>query len=155
MHCAAGVCLGVIARWCKERGITEDVAYFFENGDMGLPGFADAVGRIVKASRTFKTQMGIHSVSAASKADFPLLQTADILAWEVGRQIPKRLGVEQTPIRPAFDRLLSVNVEIEYLDGAALRTLADHSTEEECRRMADLYGMRIKRTRRRRGEPNN
>lgn len=147
-YLAACICIGVIARWCVNHGINEKVAYFFESGDMGLPAFADAVRRIVTASDSFRTAMKIHSVTTGSKRDWPLLQTADILAWEIGHHIPKRFEFEQGPIRPSLDRLLSIGVETEYLDGKALRAIAGKHTPEEYKRMADIFGIAVKRERR-------
>lgn len=144
---AADICLAVVARWLSDHGLTERVAYFFESGDVGLPGFRDAIHRIITASDQFKDAMRILSVTTGRKRDFRLLQTADLFSWEVTQQIPKSLGLSREPMRPSLDRLLaSVPVEVRYLNGDALRGLgARRHSAEELQRVAARLGISLRR----------
>ena len=147
---AACSCVGVIARWCERQGVKERVKYVAEGGDLGLPGFRDALAQIIEKPDDFKNRMRILSITVGNKRDFPLLQMADILAWEVTRHAPRCLGFDTTPARGSMRRLLeAVPVETEYFDARALRAAADRHTPEEFKRGGEVFGMAMKADRNR------
>jgi hypothetical protein len=147
---AANVFLGVVARWLIDESIDEKAAYFCETGDLGQPGFRDSITAIIKSSDAFKQQMRIHSVTVGSKDEFVLLQTADLLAWEVTRHLPKRLGLVRQPIRLSLQKIFdAVPLEMEYFDDRALRAVAAQHTPGNYERVAERFGLSIVRSRQR------
>lgn len=151
---AAKVCLGVVARWLADHRIHEDVAYVCEFGDPGLPGFQKVITEIADASEAFKTQMRIHSVTVEAKGKSPMLQTADVLAWEITRHLPKRLGLDPAPIRPSLERILdAVPIEVEFFDAEALQRVSARHSPEMYQRVANQFGVRLKPQRQRGRRP--
>lgn len=102
---AASWCMGRLARWLEDQGISETVAYIFEAGDKGQGLLNQAVVKL-SSSSTFRRTMRIYSVNFEEKRNRPSLQAADILAYETGKQTIRRLGFETRPIRKSLVALL-------------------------------------------------
>lgn len=142
---AACACVGVIAHWCEKHGVEDRVAYVVEGGD---PRFREALAQIVEESDDFKNRMRIGSIAPGSKRDVPPLQMAGILAWEVTRHAPRRLGFDRARPRRSMERLLdAVPLETEYFDARALRMMAVRHTPEDYKRSAEMFGMAMRANR--------
>ena len=89
-------CLYQAARWRRENGITDDIAFVFEDG--ADTGKLDTGGKPVKAEtelanaaahimgdRDLRTAYGLKSLTLESKRKYFPLQAADIAAWAVRR----------------------------------------------------------------------
>lgn len=139
---AARARAGAIARWCEKQGVEDKVAYVFEGGD---PRFREALAQIVEESDDFKNRMWIGSIVAGSKPEAAPLRMAGILAWEVTRHAPRRLGFDSTRPRCSMERLLdTVPLETAYFDARALRMMAVRHAPEDYKRSAEMFGMAMR-----------
>jgi hypothetical protein len=74
-----------VAHWTKNRGLTEKIAYVFEQGHRHAGQIDTAFNQSKKVARVLRTMYRLGSVSRAFKEDAVMLQAADILAHQTAR----------------------------------------------------------------------
>ncbi len=79
----AAACIGAVARELTLRHIEEQVLYVFESGDQGEPALRTSLARFAGVSERFRSAFHVYSVMPGTKRQFPALDAADFLAWEI------------------------------------------------------------------------
>jgi len=97
--------MGFTATWLEGQRIPGPGAYIFEQGDTI---HADLRAEIVKltASRTFREKLRVLSLTFGEKQTFPSLQAADVLAYELCKQVARNIGIETRPTRKSLLALI-------------------------------------------------
>jgi Protein of unknown function (DUF3800) len=80
------------------------VAYVFEKGAVGR-GQADKVILGMLRDEQTRREFRMLSVAFEDKRDFPPLQVADLLAYELHKHLPRQLGLEKRPTRYTLHEL--------------------------------------------------
>lgn len=101
-------CIAKTARRLHQLGIVGAVDYIFESGDRGQGSTKRALEEVFAISDK-KKKFAFNSLSFGSKAEFPGLQLADVLAYETGRFVPLALGWDSSPERKCFQALRERN----------------------------------------------
>ncbi len=99
--CAAW-CLRDVADWLESSNRDEYAGYVFERGFRGAGHMAEAFGR---ASDEVRRAYRFDALSFADKRAVIPLQAADILAYEVCKQVLRRTGADGRPTRKSAVRL--------------------------------------------------
>lgn len=128
-------CMIRTSRWALENGVTESVAYIFEDGAGDKNEiFKYEVNRAAAeylADEDFRRTYLLDSLSFKSKLKFFPLQAADILAWETRRHSLSRGFRTVEGLRPSLHRLLSGLPHIsEYYDEQELQRFAINFEEK-------------------------
>jgi len=112
-------CIRDVGGWLAELGRDDRVAHVFERGIRGAPRISEAFGR---ASDVALHEYRFGTLHFADKRSLVPLQAADILAYEVWKHVPKRLGANPRPTRKPILSLLSrVNMRGNYFTYDTLR----------------------------------
>jgi hypothetical protein len=123
-------------------GRTEQIAYLFESGDKGQPGFIKAMLEFAAASDRFKRALRIHSITAVSKSEAKVFDMADLLAWEVMRHAPKSLGQSHKPMSSTLREITRhLPLKTPFYDRALLEQIARRNTPEYLKRMRIEFGV--------------
>jgi hypothetical protein len=94
----ARVCVSIIEKWQQEYGINHPVECIFEDGDFAKGKFMDLMRVERMPAPIFK-----------DKKDFPGLQAADHIAWEISNHFKKERAAKQpVSVRESFRRLLAI-----------------------------------------------
>jgi hypothetical protein len=93
----ARVCVSLIETWQKQHSIEYPVECVFEDGDFGRGKFIDLMRVERMPAPIFK-----------EKNDFPGLQAADYLAWEVANYMKRESVDPHQQARDSFSRLLAI-----------------------------------------------
>jgi len=117
--CAAA-CLLSVAEWLRSKENDGWVAHVFEAGAHGRGELARIFGANIKDPEQ-KTYLRLLSLRFEDKRDFPPLQAADLLAYELYRDLPRGMGWEQKSPRYPLTALAEVPHKWGYLDGRQLR----------------------------------
>ncbi len=121
---AASACMIDMAENLQEIEVEARVAYVFESGSEG----ARQMGRVFQANlkdQERREKLGLSSQRFENKRDFLPLQAADILAYELYKQTPKDLQLEDTPSRYPLRFLADIPHRWGFLDGYELRKFSD------------------------------
>lgn len=102
----ASACIAKVARALRQSGVEEPVEYIFELGDTGQARVASALAKLFADERRRKRFL-FRSVSFEGKRDWPGLQIADFMAYETGKHVPRKIGLESRPMRKCLESVLS------------------------------------------------
>ena len=80
------------------------VAYVFERGAIGAGQILKVFQDIVSDEDT-RRSMRVLSIAFEDKREFPPLQAADLIAYELHKHLPRQLGIEDRPVRHTLREL--------------------------------------------------
>jgi len=104
----------------KSKGITQPIACVFESGDDRKGQIIGAVASARKKGAEYDTRLD--SLRFEAKGSAWGLEAADLLAYETAKHIPRKVGLDPTPIRKSLWRLLHRTQHISiHLDPEVLR----------------------------------
>jgi hypothetical protein len=103
----------------KSKGVAQPLACVFESGD-------DRKGQIIAAvtgarKKSAEYDKRLDSLHFEAKGSAWGLEAADLLAYEAAKHIPRKVGLDPTPIRKSLWRLLhrtqhiSIHLDVEVL----------------------------------------
>jgi len=108
----ATLCLQAIGLWCKQNWPDENIAYFFEAGHESAneaSRFMDLIARSTVLTKEYR----YYSHTFVKKKESTLLQTADILAWEINKEnVEKTYAPRRRNPRKSLISLTSVPTTI-------------------------------------------
>lgn len=126
---SASLVMGLLTGWLRHQSFREPVAYAFELGDRGSGLFAKAAQSIVEDSPVMAEH--VLSVNLENKRRFPGLQAADILAFEVCRDLPRFLRDRQRVSRYPYTRLMKAIPHVGYyMNARSLQLLLREHTPQ-------------------------
>lgn len=126
----ANFCLGRMAKHMVKQCPHERAIYVYESGDKGQEQFSDAMHELSKQPGYFDA-MRVAGFVTGLKRDYPHLDSADFLAWEINRHLPKHLGLDATPMRPTLQRVAQTRrLHSYHYTRAQLISLADSAEQE-------------------------
>jgi len=120
---AYGLCavhaIGRMMKEIKSKGVAQPLACVFESGD-------DRKGQIIAAvtgarKKSAEYDKRLESLRFEEKGSAWGLEAADLLAYEAAKHIPRKVGLDPTPIRKSLWRLLhrtqhiSIHLDVEVL----------------------------------------
>jgi hypothetical protein len=100
------------------------VAYVFEQGAVGATQIFK-VFQDVMADDNRRRDLRVLSITFEDKRDFPPLQAADLLAYELHKQLPRQLGTETRPTRYPLRELAKLRHSWGSLDAEGMRNWHD------------------------------
>lgn len=103
----AEICVTALQSYLSTHRIEAGIAYFFENGH---PSKGSAYNRIANELKSIPNS----SILFAEKAQIPLLQAADILAWQSAKFVKDRMQ-NLRPMRKDFENLLEHRHTLAYV----------------------------------------
>ncbi len=95
-------CTGEVRAWADHYGFTDKMQVFVESGRDGKHEFFGPLSAD-RRNKPWQRKMGILGFSIVDKHEFPQLQPADILAWEVAAQVREHGNLKGHPRRIGFD----------------------------------------------------
>lgn len=119
---AAIACIMDLGELLRELKIGGSIAYVFEAGTRGIGEFARVFGSVLKDPEN-KEYFRLLSLRFEGKQDFLPLQAADLLAYELYRELPRKAGWEQKSVRYPLTALAAVPRRWGYYDEGELRKL--------------------------------
>lgn len=138
----ANLCLAKLARHMVDQMPNERAAYAYESGDKGQEQLSDAMKELLRQPG-YTDEIRAVSFTTWPKKDFPHFDSADFLAWEINRHLPKHLGLDPAPIRPTLQRVAqAVPLHLYHYTRAQLISLAD-SAEQDNLEIAQEFHLHI------------
>lgn len=140
----ASYSIGLISRHLKAKNIHESVMYVFESGDDGEPEFKHTMTRIMLESERWKEALQVFSIMPGLKSQFPGLNAADFLAWEISNALPNIAGLSDEPMRPTLKRIIdAVQIKQQYMAATDIEELARRDTPEKIVKMVKEYNLKL------------
>jgi hypothetical protein len=140
----ASYSMGLISRRLKAKNIHESVIYVFESGDDGEPEFKHTMARIMRESERYKEVLQVFSIMPGLKSQFPGLNAADFLAWEISHALPCIVGLSDKPMRPTLRKVINaVQIEQQYMAATDIEELARRDTPEKIASMVKEYTLKL------------
>lgn len=125
-------CLELARSWILENDFEGEVAYFFENGHDKETEAAKAFRKMF--SSPFIRQKFMHgSDTFRDKRKWPLLQTADILAWQYRRHETLRVAGKLGKRRADFESLLDIPLRYTHFDASVIQIFLE-DLKNQCQR---------------------
>lgn len=135
--------LGMMSAYILKAMPKEKAIYVFEVGDKGEAEFRKSMYEQMEKLPVHNETMRILSYVPGTKKDFPHLDAADFLAWEVNRDIPKYLGNDKSPRRESLEKLTNkTRIGVRYYPYVELAKFADAAPQEDAELIARL-GCRV------------
>ena len=96
------------------------------------------------ASQRWREDLQVSSIMPGLKNEFPALNAADFLAWEISHALPKIVGLSDDPMRPTLQRVIkAVQIEQQYMAATDIAELARRDTPEAIANMAKEYTLKL------------
>ncbi len=97
------------------------VAYVFEQGAVGAGQIHKVFDDMYRHDGT-RVSNRLLSIAFKDKAEFPPLQAADLLAYELSKHLPRQLGIETRPTRYTLKQLANERASWGWMNIEAMRT---------------------------------
>jgi hypothetical protein len=101
----ASACIAKVARALRNAEVEEPVNYVFELGDKGQGAVSVALNELFADPRR-RAKFLVRSISFEGKEDWPGLQIADFMAYETGKHVPRKIGLESRAMRKSLESVL-------------------------------------------------
>ena len=122
-------CILQVADWARENAPSENFSYFIEKGCLGAGLVANALDSLRKDAEA-QRRLRLNEVRFVSKSDFEITQCADFLAYEIYKELDRRISSSPRATRASLLALVR--------DDDRLCTITSNGLREHLRRGASV-----------------